>query len=355
MIHGAKGIAGHKSRSRLAGLDLARYFALAGMVFVNFRQAMHPASEAPGWLLALFHFLEGKASATFVVLAGLGLVLATRSQERATARIWTLRRALFLLVAGGLNLLIFPADIIHYYAVYFVLAIAWLQTGPRALLAGILGVALASTWALLHLDYSQGWDWASLSYEGLWEPAGFARNLLFNGFHPVLPWFAFFLYGMLLARLPLAKASVQGALVAAGAAMSGLACALAWLGGDGPWAPWLATSPMPPGPAYLLMGLGCASIAIGACLRLAERWPEGPWRGLLPAGRMTLTLYLAHILIGMGILEAMGALDGTRGLGDVAWAATLYLLMATVAAWAWGRKVAQGPVEWVMRRLTAVG
>lgn len=341
--------------ARLAGLDLARYLALAGMVFVNFKQAMHPALQEPGWLLSFFHFLEGKASATFVVLAGLGLVLATRSLEPATARTWTLRRALFLLAAGGMNLLIFPADIIHYYAVYFVLAIAWLQAGARALLAGMAAVAALSAWALLQLDYSQGWDWASLSYQGLWEPAGFARNLLFNGFHPVLPWFAFFLCGMLLARLPLAEPRVQWGLVAAGGLMAGLACAVSALAAQSEWAPWLATGPMPPGPAYLLMGLGCASIAIGACLRLADRWPAGPWRGLLPAGRMTLTLYLAHILVGMGLLEALGALDGSRSLREVAVAAALYVIVASLAAWAWSKKVAQGPVEWVMRRLTAVG
>ena len=34
--------------ARLAGLDLARYLALAGMVFVNFKQAMHPALQEPG-------------------------------------------------------------------------------------------------------------------------------------------------------------------------------------------------------------------------------------------------------------------------------------------------------------------
>jgi uncharacterized membrane protein YeiB len=216
-------------------------------------------------------------------------------------------------------------------------------------------VAVLSAWALQQLDYSQGWDWASLSYQGLWEPAGFARNLLFNGFHPVLPWFAFFLCGMLLARLPLAEPRVQRGLVASGVAMVGLACAVSALAAQSEWAPWLATGPMPPGPAYLLMGLGCASIAIGACLRLADRWPAGPWRGLLPAGRMTLTLYLAHILIGMGLLEALGALDGSRSLREVAVAAALYVIIASLAAWAWSKKAAQGPVEWVMRRLTAVG
>ena len=62
---------------RLHGLDLARYLALAGMVLVNFRLAMAVPAEGEGWLAGFFHLLEGKASATFVTLAGLGLVLAT--------------------------------------------------------------------------------------------------------------------------------------------------------------------------------------------------------------------------------------------------------------------------------------
>src|SRR5256885_3893996 len=33
-------------------------------------------------------------------------------------------------------------------------------------------------------------------------------------------------------------------------------------------------------------------------------------------------------------------------------AAALYVIIASLAAWAWSKKVAQGPVEWVMRRLT---
>jgi len=39
----------------------------------------------------------------------------------------------------------------------------------------------------------------------------------------------------------------------------------------------------------------------------------------------------------------------------VAVAAALYVIIASLAAWAWSKKVAQGPVEWVMRRLTALG
>lgn len=341
-------------RQRLDGLDLARYLALAGMVLVNFRLAMQPATRGSAWLEGLLGFLEGKASATFVVLAGLGLVLATRTQEPATARSWTLRRSLFLLAVGIPNLLVFPADIIHYYAMYFLLAMPLLRAGPAALLAAMLAVAAASLWALLHADYSQGWDWAALQYADLWSPAGFVRNLLFNGFHPVLPWLTLFLYGMLLARLPLQRTSTQWTLAGAGLLAAVLASAISRLGQDSASAWLLATTPMPPGPAYLLMGIGSASVAIGMSLRIASLWPGGVWRLLLPAGRMTLSLYIAHILIGMGLMETLGVLDGSRSLAEVALASSAFLTLATIAAWAWSLKIKQGPVETWMRWLTAV-
>ena len=198
---------------RLHGLDLARYLALAGMVLVNFRLAMAVPAEGEGWLAGFFHLLEGKASATFVTLAGLGLVLATQRQQWWPASVQTWRRALFLLVLGLLNLTVFPADILHYYAVYFALAVVWLRASPRVLLASIVAIAACSFWALLHLNYSEGWNWQTLEYAGLWQWPGAARNLLFNGFHPLMPWLCFFLLGMLLARLQLSQPRVQHALL----------------------------------------------------------------------------------------------------------------------------------------------
>lgn len=206
---------------RLHGLDLARYLALAGMVLVNFRLAMAGPAEEAGWLAGFFHLLEGKASATFVTLAGLGLVLATQRQQWWPASVQTLRRALFLLVLGLLNLTVFPADILHYYAVYFALAVVRLRASPQVLLASIVGLAACSFWALLHWDYSQGWNWQTLEYAGLWQWPGAARNLLFNGFHPLLPWLCFFLLGMLLARLQLSQPRVQRALLVLGVLLIG--------------------------------------------------------------------------------------------------------------------------------------
>ena len=326
---------------RLHGLDLARYFALAGMVLVNFRLAMAVPAERAGWLAGFFHLLEGKASATFVTLAGLGLVLATQRLGRRQACVQTWRRALFLLVLGLLNLTLFPADILHYYAVYFVLAVLWLRASPRALLASIAGLAAGSFWALLHWDYSQGWNWQTLEYTGLWQWPGAARNLLFNGFHPLLPWMCFFLLGMLLARLQLSQPRVQRALLLLGVLLIGAGQGVQHLALGTPWQVWLNAADA--------AGTGLRADRFGRGLQCDRRVPVGQppvsrnWRApLTAAGRMTLSLYVGHILLGMGTLEGLGVLDGSASLPAVLWCALLFLLLATAAAWLWSLRFARG-------------
>ncbi|TGW17329.1 DUF1624 domain-containing protein [Stenotrophomonas maltophilia] len=336
---------------RLHGLDLARYLALAGMVLVNFRLAMAVPAESTGGLAGFFHLLEGKASATFVTLAGLGLVLATQRSGWMQASVQTWRRALFLLVLGLLNLTLFPADILHYYAVYFALAVLWLRASPQVLLASIAGLAAGSFWALLQWDYSQGWNWQTLEYAGLWHWPGAVRNLLFNGFHPLLPWMCFFLLGMLLARLQLSQPRVQHALLLLGVLLLGAGQGVQHLAQGTPWQGWLGTQPMPPGPAYVLTGAGAACSAIAMCLCVSRRYP-GDWlQPLTAAGRMTLTLYVGHILLGMGTLEWLGLLDGSASLPAVLLWALLFLMLATGAAWLWSWRFARGPLEAVMRRI----
>ncbi len=66
---------------------------------------------------------------------------------------------------------------------------------------------------------------------------------------------------------------------------------------------------------------------------------------------MTLTLYVGHILLGMGTLESLGLLDGSASLASVLLWALLFLMLATGAAWLWSWQFARGPLETVMRRI----
>ncbi|NNC09890.1 DUF418 domain-containing protein, partial [Corallococcus exiguus] len=118
-----------------------------------------------------------------------------------------------------------------------------------------------------------------------------------------------------------------------------------------PWQAWLGTQPMPPGPAYVLTGAGAACSVIAACLWLTRVRP-GDWlEPFTAAGRMTLTLYVGHILLGMGTLEGLGLLDGSASLASVLLWALLFLMLATSAAWLWSWRFARGPLEAVMRRV----
>ena len=44
-------------------------------------------------------------------------------------------------------------------------------------------------------NYEIGWNFETLEYQGFWTINGFIRNLFFNGFHPVIPWTSFMLFG----------------------------------------------------------------------------------------------------------------------------------------------------------------
>lgn len=341
--------------SRLEGLDLARYVAFVGMVIVNFKIAMG-AEGGEGLLNLLTVAFEGRAAATFVVLAGIGLGLADLKGPGQTVSV-TIKRALFLLVIGLFNMMIFDADILHYYAFYFLFGALLLPLGSRALFGILVGLNVAFVIMILTLDYDEGWNWADYTYSGFWAPIGFVRNLFFNGWHPVIPWLGFLLFGIILSRVPLAKRATQVKLIAGGTIAFVTAEVLsallkAWLTAIAPeFAALATTEPVPPMPLYTLAGLGTACLVIGICLLISDRLKAaGVLPLLIPAGQQTLTLYIAHILVGMGTLEAMGMLGGeTAGLAMAA--SLLFCLAATIYALLWARWFDRGPIEAIMRKV----
>jgi uncharacterized protein len=150
------------------------------MVLVNFRIV---TATAPGndWASLLTNLLEGRAAALFVVLACVGITLGQPSRGLL------LRRAVFLFVIGLINLTIFEADILHFYALYFVVASLFLTASDRTLSIGAFCIILLGLISLVVFNYEQGWNWETLEYADFWTLSGFLRHSLYNGWHPVLP------------------------------------------------------------------------------------------------------------------------------------------------------------------------
>ncbi len=112
-------------------------------------------------------------------------------------------------------------------------------------------------------------------------------------------------------------------------------------------------SPIPPGPLYLIAASASAAATIGAILILTPVLSKiglTPW--LARPGRQTLTLYVAHILLGMGILDELGLLDGSLSPDAIFTYSVGFCLICAIYALLWQKIQSRGPLEWVMRRLT---
>lgn len=346
------------SQARLDGLDIARFIAFAGMVIVNFNVVMGAEGDA-GILMLLSSILTGKAAATFVVLAGIGLTLADRDRDKIRSRTIVIKRGVFLLALGLINAQVFEADILHYYGFYFLFGV-WLIRTPSYWLVIAVALLNSAFFCLLFvLDFDTGWNWDDYTYADFWTLAGFVRNLMFNGWHPVIPWLGFLLVGFLLGRLQLSHRNVQDRLIAIGLAAVGLAHGarpfLAQLLGavDPELSIFASTSPVPPMPLYFIAGCGAACLVVGLCLRCASLLERVGVSALLrPAGRQTLTLYIAHILLGMGTLEALDMLGGQTA-ATATLAALIFCLASVLYAMAWSKFFDRGPAEALMRRITA--
>jgi uncharacterized membrane protein YeiB len=342
---------------RLDGLDLARFLAFVGMAIVNFKIAMSADAKGEGILSILTAALEGRAAATFVVLAGIGLGLAAIRSEHSQTVSVTFKRAAFLLVIGLLNSLIFDADILHYYAFYFLFGVFCLPLSTRSLVATIGAINIVFLVMLFTLNYDAGWNWNDYTYSGFWTPSGFVRNLFFNGWHPVFPWLSFLLFGIVLSRLPLHEERFQNRMMIWGVAVFVVTEIVSYLltdslaQGDAELSALLGTEPVPPMPLYMIAGVSIATAVVGICLRTSD-WFEsvGVLGFVTPAGRQTLTLYIAHILVGMGTLEALNLLGG-QPLSTAVLASLIFCALATVYAFVWAKLFKRGPIEAVMRKV----
>lgn len=347
---------------RLSGVDLARSFALFAMIMVNFRLAMGVTTSSSPSLLAIFEALQGRAAACFVILAGIGLQLGSAQLAQHEARRRLILRAMFLMVAGLLNLLVFPADIMHYYATFFVIAAFLVPATNRQLLLLIAAVMMFALALIFTLDYGKGWNFAELSYVSFasWQgmSVDFPRHLFFNGWHPVFPWLAFLIWGMFLARQNLSGIKTQKHLMIAGVSVT-ITCSLISQLGKYLMPQWMdlfSLQPMPAFPLYVIAAASSASAIIGFCCWISQRahsWSfvNAALGWFTPVGRMSLSLYVAHILIGMGTLESLGWLQG-RTLHEVLLASSIYFVSSLLFCQLWSRRWKQGPLEMLMRKIS---
>lgn len=355
---------------RVTGIDLARALAIFGMIIVNYKLTMN--AETGNLLLISFAKLfEGRASALFVILAGIGITFFTNKARASgdrllitNSRIKLVKRGMLLIFIGLIYTPIWPADILHYYGFYFLVAAAIFTSKTRTLLYTSAGIMLLFPVLMLFFDYLKNWDWSTLSYQNFWTFDGLLRRIIFNGFNPIIPWVAFLIFGMWLGRLDLSDKPTRKKLFLASLITLIVTEATFYLLrlmiGDGSIIGLAAdevsflfsTAMIPPLPQYLLSAGSSSLIVLTCSLYLSERFPDTPiniW--LQKTGQLSLSLYVAHVIIGMGILDAINRL-ANQTIEFALFYTLIFCLSSMCFSVIWLRFFSVGPLEVLFRKVT---
>jgi uncharacterized membrane protein YeiB len=355
-------------KERVIGIDIARALAVIGMIIVNFKVVL--GENGLYWVKSFASVFEGKAAATFVVLAGIGLAFMTNSALKnndsfklKTAQIRIAKRALFLFVIGLSYIVIWPADILHFYGIYMLVILLLLKSSQKGILIAAIGLILLYPLLIGLWNYETGWDFSTLDYLDFWTLNGFVRNLFFNGFHPVIPWTSFMLFGFWFGKQDLKNeqfvkkafwiSSIAFILIQVLSHYSIVALSQGNQQTLTELTEIIGTNPMPPLPVYMFNGIAIAISVITACILIGKRFPTHKIvTALNKTGQLALTFYVAHVIIGMGIIEAINpAKIGTYPVEFSVAYALVFSLFCVIFAVVWLKNKKSGPLEWIMRKL----
>jgi uncharacterized protein len=385
--------------TRFAEFDVVRALVLIGVFTMNYvvvwnfdnvRGQGWAGLDEPKLLSKIFDPWTGPLSTRFAaamtMLVGMGVAFGAarvvRSGDKVaiTEQRWRLRRrgVLFILV-GVMFDVVWPGEILHYVGTFLILA-AWMITWSvkRLSVAALAVIAVTAAQRSLVFRFVTGdngsW-WGGTPADGFGRapagtPRGYLSSVLSWGGHPVLPWFAFVLVGMILARVLVIETdgfssrkwgSVLGfgvLITASGYLVSVVSQSLLpdrwdWAGSIHPG----GFGRVPPYglgmPAYALSTIGIAMTFIVGMAWIARlAGDSAPIRLLAHGGQMTFTIYILHGLIPW-VLTDYNLVGQSFGLAASIGIAVGSWLIAVVVAGLIHQRKGIGPMEWLLRRMGA--
>jgi uncharacterized membrane protein YeiB len=198
--------------------------------------------------------------------------------------------------------------------------------------------------------------------KGFFQGETFISNLFFNGFHPVLPWASFLFIGLWLGRQKLHKDIVRrGVLVPAIIVFlltqvftSGLNFLqyLRYVPRFGELTElFLSNEPTPPLPIFILNAGSAGLILVVFCVALYEKFPKSTaLKEIAHTGQLWLTIYTAHIVLGIGVPALLGLNLGTLETIEFIWMyGTAFYVLSILFASFWRRRFKYGPLESIFR------
>ena len=358
------------AKVRLAGPDVTRAIALIGVVVMNYHGYLNGSlgDSDDTFVGRVFDPYLGPLStrfaATFVTVAGVGISLLTNRSRlghdrRAISddRWRLLRRGLLLYSFGLLIEWIWNGTILFFYGAFFMVGALIFPLRARWLAAigtfsALIGAGV-QWWQFEHdsTGHSTGW---------LDPEVTSPRNLLLRTFigytHPLFPWLAFLCVGIVLGRHLTRLDSWRARLVLLGSALTASTYLIHHVAtpsgpslADARWQVLLSTNPFDRGLLYTIGTIGTSLVAFCTISWVAQRYPHAILTNVFRhAGQMTLSLYVAHILVFNGAVHWLGWIRPT-GLDTALVFSLGFWLCAIAFGSIWHRRLGMGPLERLYR------
>lgn len=356
-------------KTRIIGFDIARAYAIFGMFIVNFNTVFGSHTNHTG-LSGFLNLFNGNSSTLFVMLAGMGISLMTNRrdytlEERNRIKSIITKRSWFLFILGVVFCLWWPADILHFYGGYMHLAVLIIFLPRKYFLYAALSAVIIFHVLLAIIPYDTGWDFDTLMYIDFWSFEGFLRNTFYNGWNSIFPWIAYFFLGMYLGRLNWSEKKTPKRVL-----LVGITVYLVTLSVQS-FAPsmtqnkdlvlYLTADYLPPFVPFMFGTASFGLILISIFIFIGDEFGDHKMARILAStGQMTLTHYVAHLMIGLVLLSILTGKSlsyelikeaPTNPMVILIFAITYFLLSCTFSFF-WSKAYRHGPLEIVMRKIS---
>lgn len=332
---------------RLSGVDVARVIAVAGMVMVHFGPNPVPTTTA-GRIYDLSH---GRASILFALLAGVGVTLLFQRRSAGNPMLGRGRILLRAAILLPIGLWLQSLDhgvlvILHYYALYFVLAALVVSLPDRWIIAGAAWVILIGPLIYMTGESARP-EWYSDSPSTIGDPASkIVRDLLLAGSYPLVTWAAPLLVGVWVGRRNLSSLNVKWMLFGGGISLaigSIIATRLSSWTESARLTQLLTVEPHNQMPLWLTGSIGSALAILGGMLLLSDVLGRAIWP-LVAAGQLALSIYVGHLFVLHANSELLRRDDVSAAFVSVG----VFMLVTIVLCTLWRLVFSRGPLEAIL-------
>lgn len=180
------------------------------------------------------------------------------------------------------------------YSVYFLMGIIFLRLKKEVLIIIMIANSLLQYILLQNLNYELGF---TINYDNFTYTI--LKNLLYDGYYPIIPWSSFLIFGILISKLDLKNMKILWTMSAIGLSMLSISIEIS-ANPENSFNDIFSMYPYPPNLFFIFSSLGSSMVIISLCLILSKKIK---FLSLAKIGRLSFTLYQFHLIYGFIIIS----------------------------------------------------